>query len=476
MLILVFVNLILLWYFTHIQKEYHEPVIVDKLDVTIVIPEFENFDNNIFETVNKLSELYPDLNIIVISETLPYPYINFNSRKSIFVIRTHEPTAPRYLSDPLHFIKTKYVLVVPDGIRIQEKGNLEELIWKIRQSQKISILASPIQQFPFLCTVVDIDLKRWSLKYFNDPKTKHCDSFVNKITLLFRTDILLNFTEVFSSPFHESFYIQAKLRHLEIFVTKNKFFSLGKILFANNHYKWKHSESIKKQKVELYKRFGIKNVVDSNGVEISYGCSKQTPRCFPTVLDVPYYLYKGRWTPPCCLNALRETARHVFTTLDTYNIDYWLEGGSLLGAARHGDIIPWDYDVDIGIYMNDIQKLKLLKEVWNGVKRVDSDGFVWERAKEGDFIRVQYSNINHLHVDVFPFYEKNGIMTKNTWFKSHRQDMEFPSHYLKGLQRIYFAGYMALAPNNYRKFLEMKFGKGVIEHPQYPFPEKLRRP
>ena len=38
--------------------------------------------------------------------------------------------------------------------------------------------------------------------------------------------------------------------------------------------------------------------------------------------------------------------------------------------------------------------------------------FVWERATEGDFFRVQYSQTNHVHVDIFPFRNENGIMTK----------------------------------------------------------------
>ena len=46
------------------------------------------------------------------------------------------------------------------------------------------------------------------------------------------------------------------------------------------------------------------------------------------------------------------------------------------------------------------------------------------------FIQCNFS------VDIFPFYEKNGIMTKDTWFKTHRQDTEFPAKYLQPLDRM----------------------------------------
>ena len=46
------------------------------------------------------------------------------------------------------------------------------------------------------------------------------------------------------------------------------------------------------------------------------------------------------------------------------NIEYWMDGGTFLGAIRHQGIIPWDDDGDVEIWEKDEQKLKNIAPIF----------------------------------------------------------------------------------------------------------------
>jgi lipopolysaccharide cholinephosphotransferase len=56
-----------------------------------------------------------------------------------------------------------------------------------------------------------------------------------------------------------------------------------------------------------------------------------------------------------------QVLQEVVHVLDEINVPYYMQGGTMLGAIRHGGFIPWDDDVDLGIPRPDYDRM--LKEV-----------------------------------------------------------------------------------------------------------------
>ncbi|XP_015917343.1 ribitol 5-phosphate transferase FKRP [Parasteatoda tepidariorum] len=445
-------------------------------EIIIVIRDFELFENDLPNTTKSISTILPAVKILLITDKIIYPPLKFDDhvKDNVQIINLKSSLSkPQHISLPMNYIDKNHVFIFPDAVHLDSQSQLSQML-ELHSKYPNKIIAAPIEDSLSECLSLNISLRYWTLKYSRNSKKSDCGALEGQHVFLVTKSLLVQLGFPFSRPFSTSLFIQAALFKIEIKLVKDFAFKKRKTLFSDEHSKMKHDTLEMQRKQILYEEFGIKKIIFPASKVEWHGCNKKTARCFGTIVDnMPEYLYEGRWTPPCCIENLRVTTRYVIGILEKCRVRYWLEGGSLLGAVRTGDIIPWDYDVDIGMYKEDIQKCEWLK---NTQKQsfVDTQGFLWEKATEGDFIRVQFSATNHLHVDLFPFYSRNGTMTKDTWFVDHKQDMEFPEHYLKPFYTIKFVGITASAPNNYREFLELKFGKGSIENPEYPDPTKLK--
>ena len=80
-----------------------------------------------------------------------------------------------------------------------------------------------------------------------------------------------------------------------------------------------------------------------------------------------------------------ELFRHlsfVSYVLTMNKIKHWLIYGTLLGAVRNQDIIPYDYDFDLGAQVEDTDKILALNDV------IDKYGYKFERAFNNNLWKV----------------------------------------------------------------------------------------
>lgn len=127
---------------------------------------------------------------------------------------------------------------------------------------------------------------------------------------------------------------------------------------------------------------------------------------------------------------LLEIIGHVHRILTNAGIHYYMLGGTMLGAVRHHGFIPWDDDIDIGVFREDFEKCKKilceqlparyrLRTIYNCegivgeiVKIEDSTTLVEEFGKNNKQINIG------INIDIFPLDRARN--NKNTLFSRNR--------------------------------------------------------
>ena len=202
-------------------------------------------------------------------------------------------------------------------------------------------------------------------------------------------------------------------------------------------------------------------------------------------------------------------AKKIF---DKYNIECWLDTGTLLGAVRNGRLIPWDKDCDLGTWYDNAPRLNsILHEFRNRGLEAFLEEYRYEfvvkskRAKLDVFLyrlingwatwtlyinknligaylaslQLRFSNVNpdggetplreSLKRPVIEAIRLLPASARRTLAKvcfllykeigSQQFVFRIPREYFTNLQRVRFYGIEFKVPRQTRKYLTLRYGK-----------------
>jgi phosphorylcholine metabolism protein LicD len=140
------------------------------------------------------------------------------------------------------------------------------------------------------------------------------------------------------------------------------------------------------------------------------------------------------------VNDLYKMFKHLVYNLNKYAIHYCITDGTLLGAVRHGGLIPWDDDIDIAIERKDLPLILHLKYIF------ESNG-KYKFVKVGKYMKLKKDNI---WIDIFLL--DDGAFPQKTF-----SNLSFKEQEYKPFKTIKFGDIDVSVPNLYIEYLDRIF-------------------
>lgn len=161
--------------------------------------------------------------------------------------------------------------------------------------------------------------------------------------------------------------------------------------------------------------------------------------------------------------SLYEGMENVHNTLEKNNISYFIIAGTLLGAVRHGEFIPWDDDIDIGILEKDLDKFNSIKFEYNSTPATQTNcGKIFTE--------------NDGYIDIFVFREKDG---KYEYIEENARKLWPNEFFLKEelfpVKKYNFGKLQLNGPQKFTPYCERSWGK-TWKTPSLKLKKKLLYP
>lgn len=187
--------------------------------ITVVFRQFQDFENDIADSVQSFVSAFPNMPVIVVCDSAPYPPFPFSATNEtlrnvkVLSLELKLNALPQYFN-PLTHILTEYVLFVPDSVRVSRR--VLQLAMVAASGNPTQAVAIGVGNAHLTCQQVQWRYADWTLHYSKDASGKICDAVHGQHALLIRTLVLQKLPQPFIMPFPESLYLQTAVKNVKV--------------------------------------------------------------------------------------------------------------------------------------------------------------------------------------------------------------------------------------------------------------------
>lgn len=135
---------------------------------------------------------------------------------------------------------------------------------------------------------------------------------------------------------------------------------------------------------------------------------------------------------------------------------YFLIGGTLLGAVRDSSVVPWDDDIDIGIYVKDPEKVP---EVFQSIKDKLAEKYTITVGVKNSSMTID----KEVDIVMFTTHEDGMIRFYSYVHRNLWPDEYFYPDEIKNLVKIKFGNKYYPVPSNTKNVIRRHYGDNCLK-------------
>lgn len=407
-------------------------------DLVTMVSVMTSNDQPVSKFVKSIRRYHSGLKIILFMPAKAKPIEKFHDVVYLFDHDMHTTTGKQW-SSVLQKVDTKYVLFVRNSFSIDDNVDLKHMI-RMQETHNIAAVAGSMRDIKnktFHMGCYQTALRNYNLVYAEgyDESVDECllcdytdSSFLMQRSTAMKTgfDIKINDYGVF-----DDFFL--RLGYQKIVLCPNSMFQVHRHHPPSEHTQW-HS---------FINKWDIRKVSYSSGFEIDFTCS--TPdKC---------QKQSSFLMSPCCRKDLFKMIVYVRNVCQKGHVLCEVTSGTLLGALKLNNILPWEWDADFAYLLSNFTALDKIR---------DDLSYSELRYEMGRQVDPKYENNNGTLLKAgFAIHNTHWVVELYGWKNLSSANNKL-GHTLVRIGNEWFPTML-----NPGKWCRERFGKNIYKHVQH---------